>query len=181
VEEIILCVLPYHETTLFVRIVKILHLNKTKWQFLKGVQQTGAAPPRSVLVQRCINDAAVLNAICDVAIKVSRAVSKSRTIASFSAIIVMEMLAAVPSVSTEIVNQVLPFVLHSTEAGVTEEYQVGALMIVGTLANRTQLAPSLLETLGNLSAKFFQKESELENSPLLQLALMVMIQLMQVV
>jgi hypothetical protein len=32
-----------------------------------------------------------------------------------------------------------------------------------------------------LSAKFFQKESELENSPLLQLALMVMIQLMQVV
>lgn len=26
VEEIILCVLPYHETTLFVRIVKILHL-----------------------------------------------------------------------------------------------------------------------------------------------------------
>jgi U3 small nucleolar RNA-associated protein 10 len=119
-------VLPYHETTLFVRIVKILHLNKTKWQFLKGVQQTGAAPPRLVLVQRCINDAAVLNAICDAAIKVSRAVSKSRTIASFSAIIVMEMLAAVPSVSTEIVNQVLPFVLHSTEAGVTEEYQVCA-------------------------------------------------------
>ncbi len=54
-------------------------------------------------------------------------------------------------------------------------------MIVGTLANRTQLAPSLLETLGDLSANFFQKESELENSPLLQLALMVMIQLMQVV
>ncbi|CAM6046465.1 unnamed protein product [Sphagnum compactum] len=189
VEEIILCVLPYHETTLFVRIVKILHLNKTKWQFLKGVQQTGAAPPRSVLVQRCINDAAVLNTICD-AIKVSRAVSKSRTIASFSAIIVMEMLAAVPSVSTEIVNQILPFVLHSTEAVlhagclihvfvVVSEFQVGALMIVGTLANRTQLAPSLLETLGDLSARFFQKESELENSPLLQLALMVMIQLMQ--
>jgi hypothetical protein len=41
------------------------------------------------------------------------------------------------------------------------------------------LAPSLLETFGDLSAKFFQKESELENSPLLQLALMVMIQLMQ--
>ncbi len=54
-------------------------------------------------------------------------------------------------------------------------------MIVGTVANRTQLAPFLLETLGDLSAKFFQKESELENSPLLQLALMVLIQLMQVV
>jgi hypothetical protein len=40
-------------------------VSKTKWQFLKGVQQTGAAPPRSVLVQRCINDAAVLNTICD--------------------------------------------------------------------------------------------------------------------
>jgi hypothetical protein len=64
---------------------------------------------------------------------------------------------------------------------VVSESQVGALMIVGTVANRTQLAPSLLETLGDLSAKIFQKESELENSPLLQLALMVLIQLMQVV
>lgn len=58
--------------------------------------------------------------------------------------------------------------------------QVGGLMVVGTLANRTPLSSSLLETLLNAMATIFQKESEVEGAPLLQLSLMVMIQLMQV-
>lgn len=53
-------------------------------------------------------------------------------------------------------------------------------MVVGTLANRTPLSSSLLETLLNAMTTIFQKESELEGAPLLQLSLMVMIQLMQV-
>lgn len=58
--------------------------------------------------------------------------------------------------------------------------QVGGLMVVGTLANRTPLSSSLLETLLNAMATIFQKESEVKGAPLLQLSLMVMIQLMQV-
>jgi U3 small nucleolar RNA-associated protein 10 len=50
--------------------------------------------------------------------------SKSRTIISFTSIVVVEMLAAVPSVTTSTINKILPFVMHSFEAGVTEEYRV---------------------------------------------------------
>lgn len=53
-------------------------------------------------------------------------------------------------------------------------------MVVGTLANRTPLAQSLLETLIDSMARTIQRESELEGATLLQLSLMVMIQLMQV-
>lgn len=50
--------------------------------------------------------------------------SKTRTIASLTSIIVMELLAAVPKVETSTINRILPFVLHSFEGGITEDYRV---------------------------------------------------------
>lgn len=53
---LIACGLPYHATNHFVRLVQILHLEQTCWQFLSPMQKTGAAMPRALLVQRCLND-----------------------------------------------------------------------------------------------------------------------------
>lgn len=50
--------------------------------------------------------------------------SKTRTIASLTSIIVMELLAAVPTVETNTINRILPFILHSFEGGITEDYRV---------------------------------------------------------
>jgi hypothetical protein len=36
----------------------------SKWAFLGGVKSSGAPPPRSVLVQQCIRDKAVLETLC---------------------------------------------------------------------------------------------------------------------
>lgn len=57
--------------------------------------------------------------------------------------------------------------------------QVGALMVIGTLANRTSLSSSLAETLIVSIAKKLQIESAVEGAPLTRISLMVMIQLMQ--
>ncbi|KAG0589672.1 hypothetical protein KC19_1G038600 [Ceratodon purpureus] len=179
VDDILICALPYHETTLFVRIVQLLQLKKTKWAFLERVQKTGAAPTRAALVNQCRSDPAMLDTLCEAAIKVARMPSKTRTIASLTSIIIMEVLAAVPTVETSTVNRILPFVLHSFEGGITEDYRVGALMVVGTLANRASLSSSLVETLIVAMAKNIQKESAVEGAPLIRVSLMVMIQLMQ--
>jgi len=37
----------------------------SKWKFLDGVKNSGAPPPRSVIVQQCIRDKQVLEALCD--------------------------------------------------------------------------------------------------------------------
>jgi len=50
--------------------------------------------------------------------------SKTRTLASLTSIIVMELLASVPAVESTTVNRILPFVLHSFEGGITEDYRV---------------------------------------------------------
>lgn len=48
--------LVYHETHQFVRLVQIMPLQRTIWQFLAPMQRSGAPLPRATLVQRCIND-----------------------------------------------------------------------------------------------------------------------------
>lgn len=49
----------------FVNVVLILDYSNTKWTFLDGVKNSGAPPPRSVIVQQCIRDMQVLEALCD--------------------------------------------------------------------------------------------------------------------
>eukprot|EP00249_Psilotum_nudum_P036255 c6665_g1_i1 orf=77-697(+) len=71
VDDVMKSILPYHETSLFVCIVQILQIEKTKWQFLEGIKKSGAAPPRTVLVQQCLQDTSVLEAICDSAMAMS--------------------------------------------------------------------------------------------------------------
>ncbi|KAA6423834.1 MAG: hypothetical protein FRX49_06405, partial [Trebouxia sp. A1-2] len=56
VDVLIACGLPYHATNHFVRLVQLLHLDSTCWKFLSPMQKSGAAMPRALLVQRCIND-----------------------------------------------------------------------------------------------------------------------------
>lgn len=49
--------LPYHSTNEFVRLVQVMRLEGSRlWGFLAPMQQSGAAMPREVLVQRCVND-----------------------------------------------------------------------------------------------------------------------------
>lgn len=37
----------------------------TKWNFLEGAKVSGAPPPRQVIVQQCIRDLGVLEALCN--------------------------------------------------------------------------------------------------------------------
>ena len=48
--------LVYHETHQFVRLVQIMPLEHSIWQFLTPMQRSGAPLPRATLVQRCIGD-----------------------------------------------------------------------------------------------------------------------------
>ncbi len=56
VDDLMLCALPYHTTNEFVRLVQVLALKGSKWEWLSPLQDSGASVPRDVLVQRCIND-----------------------------------------------------------------------------------------------------------------------------
>ena len=49
VDAAVTCALPYHSTPEFVKLVQLCVLENTFFYFLKGVKETGAAPPRDRL------------------------------------------------------------------------------------------------------------------------------------
>jgi hypothetical protein len=56
VQDLLVCCLPYHATPEFARLVALLQLKGSAWEWLAPCQQSGAPPPRDLLVRRCVND-----------------------------------------------------------------------------------------------------------------------------
>ncbi|XP_076957841.1 uncharacterized protein At3g06530-like [Bidens hawaiensis] len=147
-EDMILCALPYHDTHVFVRIVQLIDTRHGKWAFLEGVKTSGAPPPRKVIVQQCVRDMGVLEALCNYALP-SKKVQPSRPVISFCTAVVTEVLGSFPVIGSEVVKRILPYVdssFRSHSKGSTD-HKAGALMIVGMLANRSSLSSNLIKTL----------------------------------
>ena len=67
VDAAVTCALPYHSTPEFVKLVQLCNLENTSFYWLKGVKETGAAPPRDRLVQRSLRDMAFFSFVADTA------------------------------------------------------------------------------------------------------------------
>ncbi|CAN6249618.1 unnamed protein product [Urochloa humidicola] len=180
-DELLLSALPYHDTHAFVRIVQLLNLGNSKWAFLDGVKSSGASAPRSVLVQQCIRDKAVLETLCNYAMP-TKEFSHSRIVVCFCTAVIVECLGAVPKLDTDIVQRVLGFVFDSLKPEITgdQDYKAGALMIVGVLATRATLAPKLVQNLIFYVARTAQHDAfESLDLPWLRVTVMAIISLVQ--
>ncbi|KAB1204141.1 hypothetical protein CJ030_MR8G004038 [Morella rubra] len=180
-EELILCALPYHDTHAFVRIVQLIDTRNSKWKFLDGVKTSGAPPPRKVIVQQCIRDKGVLEAICNHA-SLSKKYQPSRFMISFCTAVVVEALGSITNLDGDIIKRILPFVfsgLSSATKGGTD-HKAGALMIVGLLASKVALSPKLVNSLIRSIAEI-ARENAKESTDLqwLRLSLMALINLVQ--
>ncbi|KAF5805582.1 putative U3 small nucleolar RNA-associated protein [Helianthus annuus] len=147
-DELILCALPYHDTHVFVRIVQLLDTGHGKWAFLEGVKISGAPPPRKVIVQQCIRDMGVLEALCNYA-SPAKKVQPSRPVISFCTAVVIEVLGSLPAIDSDAVKRILPYVVSSLQihSKGNTDHKAGALMIVGLLASRSTLSSSLIKSL----------------------------------
>ncbi|KAF4372054.1 hypothetical protein F8388_000270 [Cannabis sativa] len=180
-EELILCSLPYHDTHAFVRIVELIDTGNSKWKFLDSVKHSGAPPPRKNIVQQCIRDKGVLEAICHYATP-SKKLQPSRPVISFCTAVVIEALGSVASPENDFVNKILPFARSGLQPDAKggSDHKAGAMMIIGLLARKVALSPNLVNTLIRSIAEIAQDDAK-ESTDLqwLRLALMTMINLIQ--
>ncbi|KAH9622396.1 hypothetical protein KSS87_007579 [Heliosperma pusillum] len=154
IEELILCALPYHDTHVFVRIVQLVDFGGTHWKFLDGVKESGAPPPRAVIVQQCIRDMGVLDIICNYATPTKKH-QPSTLVISFSTAVVVEVLGSLATVNNDTVKRILPFLnsaLQSSGRGCSD-YKAGTLMILSLLAKRAVLSIKLVGSLLRLVAE----------------------------
>ncbi|KAK1285926.1 Uncharacterized protein QJS10_CPB20g01401 [Acorus calamus] len=144
VDELVLCALPYHDTQVFVRIVQLIDFGRNKkWGFLEGVKTSGAPCPRKVIVQQCIRDKGVLNAICNYASQ-SKDFQEPKPVVCFCTAVVVEALGSVPALDSDTVLSIRPFVSRWLNPKSSMDYKAGALMIVGLMAKNMQ--PDLIDS-----------------------------------
>lgn len=180
-EDLILCALPYHDTHPFVRVVQILDTRNSKWGFLEGVKVSGAPPPRSVIVQQCIRDKGVLDALCNYA-SPSKKSQPSRLVIGFCTAVFVEVLGTVVTVNDDLLKRILPFVVSGLQPGIkgVSDHKAGSLMIIGLLGNKTALAPKLLNSLIRSVAEVASGEAkELTDLHWFRLSLITLINLVQ--
>ncbi|KAK7276819.1 hypothetical protein RIF29_17965 [Crotalaria pallida] len=180
-EDLILCALPFHDTHEFVRIVQILDTRNTKWGFLEGVKVSGAAPPRTVIVQQCIRDKGVLEVLCNYA-SPSKKFQPSRHVIGFCTAVFVEVMGAAVTVNDDVVKKILPFVVSGLQSGIKgiSDHKAGSLMIVGLLGSKAALAPKLLNSLIRSIAEIARDEAkELTDLQWFRLSLIALINLVQ--
>ncbi|KAH7283024.1 hypothetical protein KP509_35G057300 [Ceratopteris richardii] len=181
-DDLIKFMLPYHETSLFVRIVQLTNIEKTRWKFLEGVRKSGAAPRRDLLVQQCLVDTAVLEGILEsgLTFKIGGRALRSRTTYSFTVSVIIEVLRAGKTVDSSLVNKVVTFAVQSFDKGSCKDSAIGGLMIIGTLVDVAKMSHEALELLFNIFTRALGSNIDLEgDNVLLEMALMVVIQIIQ--
>ncbi|XP_057776784.1 uncharacterized protein At3g06530 isoform X2 [Salvia miltiorrhiza] len=145
-EELILCALPYHDTHVFVQIIRLIDAGNSRWKFLDGVKESGARPPREVIVQHCVRDMGILETICNYATPVKK-IQTSQHVTGFCTAVIFEVLGLV-TVDSDIVKRILPYVSSGLQHGAKGLNQkASALMIVSLLAQKAALAPNVAKSL----------------------------------
>ncbi|GFR47970.1 hypothetical protein Agub_g9794, partial [Astrephomene gubernaculifera] len=159
VDALMTAALPYHATNEFVRLVQVLALGApgSLWGWLSKMQTSGAALPRHLLTQRCANDRQLLLFICKAAGYFGGAASSSRpssrTFLSFYAVLLCEVLAAMPSVGEEILAALLPHLLEGLGRGAAQDYRAATLMVIAELCSRATLGRDFVKVLLNTMLK----------------------------
>ncbi|CAI9771819.1 unnamed protein product [Fraxinus pennsylvanica] len=145
-EELILCALPYHETHVFVQIVQLINPGNSRWKFLDGVKTSGAPLPRLVIVQQCIRDMGVLEAICNYATPMKK-IHPSKVVTGFCTAVIFEVLRVV-TIDSDVVKRILPYLNSGLQPGAKGSNQkAGALIIVTLLAQKVALSPNVVKSL----------------------------------
>ncbi|KAK1262699.1 hypothetical protein QJS04_geneDACA018413 [Acorus gramineus] len=180
VDELVLCALPYHDTQVFVRIVQLIDFGRNKkWGFLEGVKTSGAPCPRKVIVQQCIRDKGVLNAICNYASR-SKDFQEPKPVVCFCTAVVVEALGSVPALDSDTVLSIRPFVSRWLNLKSSTDHKAGALMIVGLMASKATLAPKHIEKLIHSISENMQPDLiDSADLPWLRLTMMAIIGLVQ--
>ncbi|XP_042338993.1 HEAT repeat-containing protein 1-like, partial [Plectropomus leopardus] len=66
VDSLLACVLPYHDTNVFVRVLQLLKIKDAtnRWNWLHVLQKPGVPLSRGTLVTHCYTDLSFMDFIC---------------------------------------------------------------------------------------------------------------------
>uniref|UniRef100_A0A8D2JAB7 HEAT repeat-containing protein 1 n=1 Tax=Varanus komodoensis TaxID=61221 RepID=A0A8D2JAB7_VARKO len=154
-DSLIGCVLPYHETKLFVRVIQLLKINDPthKWHWLHPIQKPGVPLARGTLITHCHKDLGFMDFICSLVTKSVKAfslypesLSQMRVLFTFYASTIVSALGAAENITDTLVSRLLPYIQKGLKSSLVD-YRAATYMIISQLAVKMTMEKSLLHSL----------------------------------
>lgn len=160
VDSWIMCVLPFHDTKIFVRAIQLLNLTSkfSPWHWLRSIQKPGIPLPRSTLLNVCAKDVGLLKLICanlEMATKVhSEKPAVLNLFVAFFTTTIVGMVEQMNGVSEE----QLAILLSPLLSGLVCKFpdlKAGCYMIIAQLNRKASLSPRVAEDIAASIIKVF--------------------------
>ncbi|KAF4320942.1 hypothetical protein BBO99_00000729 [Phytophthora kernoviae] len=157
VDAVMGMMVAYHESSWFVRMVRILHIHNTRWEFLLATKNQGTPLRRAALVQRCVDESSVIEFLFTAATRIGASNPK---IASLYTLVVLQMLEQ-SKVKEEMLRWLVPQLLTALKSSNFPELQSSAYMIVTKLASKSVLTEKVVDTLVKSLVKHAQTGAQM--------------------
>ncbi|XP_040554197.1 HEAT repeat-containing protein 1 [Gallus gallus] len=154
-DSLIGCVLPYHETKLFVRVIQLLNIKSPthKWHWLDPIRKPGVPLARGTLITHCYKDLDFMDFICRLVAKSVKVFSECtsnsaqlRVLLAFYASTIVSALGAAEKITDRIVSMLLPYVQKGLKSSV-QDYRAATYMIICQMTVKVTVDSSLVHSL----------------------------------
>lgn len=148
-DEIMMLILPYHETKMFAKVLQLLKLRDTnnRWHWLYPIQKLGIPLAKQTLFNRTASDSTLMKFICKLIIiaveELDIRASSLQTIFSFYYITIIGALETVTKITDTHISDCCPSILKGLVS--QKDFCAGSLMIITQIIRKVKLSSKLLE------------------------------------
>ncbi|NXV27135.1 HEAT1 protein, partial [Rissa tridactyla] len=154
-DSLIGCVLPYHETNLFVRVIQLLDIKSPthKWHWMDPIRKPGVPLARGTVITHCYKDLDFMDFICRLVAKSVKVFSECsgnsaqlRVLLVFYASTIVSALGAAEKITDTIVSMLLPYIQKGLKSSV-QDYRAATYMIICQMTVKVTVETSLVHSL----------------------------------
>ncbi|NXY40371.1 HEAT1 protein, partial [Ceuthmochares aereus] len=155
-DSLIGCVLPYHETKLFVRVIQLLDIKSPthKWHWMDPIRKPGVPLARGTVITHCYKDLDFMDFICRLVAKSVKVVfseypgnsAQLRVLLVFYASTIVSALGATEKITDTIVSKVLPYIQKGLKSSI-QDYRAATYMIICQMTVKVTVETSLVHSL----------------------------------
>ncbi|XP_009462141.1 PREDICTED: HEAT repeat-containing protein 1 [Nipponia nippon] len=154
-DSLIGCVLPYHETNLFVRVIQLLNIKSPthKWHWMDPIRKPGVPLARGTVITHCYKDLDFMDFICRLVAKSVKVFSECpgnsaqlRVLLVFYASTIVSALGAAEKITDTIVSMLLPYIQKGLKSSI-QDYRAATYMIICQITVKVTVETSLVHSL----------------------------------
>ncbi|NWW86868.1 HEAT1 protein, partial [Rhynochetos jubatus] len=155
-DSLIGCVLPYHETKLFVRVIQLLNIKSptNKWHWMDPIRKPGVPLARGTVITHCYKDLDFMDFICRLVAKSVKVVfsecpgnsAQLRVLLVFYASTIVSALGAAEKITDSIVSVLLPYIQKGLKSSI-QDYRAATYMIISQMTVKVTVETSLVHSL----------------------------------